>query len=156
MSSSDEDKEDPPFKKGEKVLIIRGSYKKNKSGTFIRYAGDVSADVAVKGDAATERCLRLSSIARIKEEKTKAKEKDEMTLVSKEEYYNIVSYIEAIPLEDYTCDKVEALIVKIVDKMEQLAAEGFTLERAKKMTEEDIRRKGDWSSNNNFNRYFKK
>lgn len=47
---------------GQRVRIVRGSYKKNGAGTYIEACGKVSCRVKVDGDNQQERTLRLSSI----------------------------------------------------------------------------------------------
>ena len=53
------------YKPNESVQIIAGKYRDHRFGTFIRYAGSVSADVKIRNDSVSVRCIRLSSIAPI-------------------------------------------------------------------------------------------
>ena len=61
----------PTYKRGDKVKVIKGSYK-GKEGVFLRLAGEQSAAIAIKGDSQQERTLRRTSI-KLKEVKAPTK-----------------------------------------------------------------------------------
>jgi hypothetical protein len=50
------------FRRGQRVRIVKGSYKKNVTGTCIEACGKVSCRVKVDHDIASKRTIRLSSI----------------------------------------------------------------------------------------------
>ena len=108
---ADIDNKPPLFKKGEKVTIVKGNYKSNKYGTFLRYSGTVSADVKVENDTAAERCLRLTSIERIKGDEV------ETLTVSKEGFYEVIADLEAVPI---TRPGQEEALQNLIDKLESL------------------------------------
>ena len=133
---ADIDNKPPLFKKGEKVTIVKGNYKSNKYGTFLRYSGTVSADVKVENDTAAERCLRLTSIARVE------KEREETISVDKEGFYEVISELEAMPI---TSSKQEKALQSLIDKLESLVVE----------EDNDIRLHGSWK-NTAFKDYYEK
>ena len=61
-NSPDRTMADDSFVHGDRVKIVAGTYKTHGEGVFCRAAGNASAAVAVKGDSAQERTIRLSSI----------------------------------------------------------------------------------------------
>lgn len=112
-----EQKENPPFEKGEQVTIIRGSFKHHKYGTFLCYSGTVSADVKVDNDKVEERCLRLTSIAPVATKADKTRE-GKMT-VSSEEFRSVIDYIEGLDINEDT--DVISVLQDVVHKLELVA-----------------------------------
>ena len=119
----------------ERVSIVGGVYKHFGSGTFIRYAGNCSADVKVDKDSVSERCIRLTSIAPMKTEPS-VQHNNRYILVPREEIEDAVKALGSIPANK----KLETVICK----MEKLL-----------VTDEDdeIRVAGNWKQRNNTEYY---
>ena len=86
----------------------------------MRCAGEVIADANVDNDRASKRCLRLTSIANVKE--TEKEEEMIHVTVAEDKFCGIVTDIESIPMAD---ESGEAVIERLVWKLELLGGEDF-------------------------------
>ena len=141
------DKKKHIYKPQEKVRIVAGKYQQHKVGTFVRYAGCVSADVKISEDTALERCIRLTSIAPFptKEEQYPTKEEEQYVMVSKTKICFAIEELESIPITDR---EVEMKLERLIEMMEDLLNEDDT-------DKGNLKKQGRWKPNKQFNNYKK-
>ena len=134
---------DNKYKKGDKVDIVAGKYCNHKEGTFVRYAGSVSADVIIKNDTVKERCLRLTSIrlkkgvSNYQNNKEDNKEELEFVLTTRTKVLEVIQVLEATPIES---EEVEMKIEEGVLLLQAMLAPTC------KFMEEEIKKAGAWRS----------
>ena len=100
----------------------------------------MSADVKVDNDNASERCLRLNSIARLEESHGKTGDKNRVLEVDTDELYAIIDLLETIAITD---DKEEKALEEAVHRLDLLASTN------------PIKRAGRWKKTD-YSQYMKK
>lgn len=88
------------FQKGDRLKIHRGTFRTNGRGTFLRYAGEQSAAVAVDGDDRLERTIRLTSVSFLPETPPRNRNRNrKVVVVDAAEYEQMLAEMEHLTVE---------------------------------------------------------